>query len=138
MKDDRDEIPEDFKKHLPENLVEGLDAGSVVAISVPESRFNGRWFSILAALMVGVMLAPLWLGISYFAYICGYGLALGWMYVFFLMCRINAKLMLACKIERAVTKRMIHLFENLSNSDGTNEDETGLTVHEGKDEEEGQ
>jgi hypothetical protein len=76
------ELTKEEKAKLPQELQEALDDGSAVAIPVPKPIMSGRWFAVIAAIMVAVALAPFFTPVTTGMAVVNGFVALAWLIAF--------------------------------------------------------
>ena len=125
-------LTDEQKKQLPEDVQKGLDDGSVVALEVEAPSMSNRWFTVIAALLVFAMMAPIWIPVTAFMYECVAFAALSWAALYWLETKKSAALKMNWMIERAISKQICELIDTAKNKDGTFDDESCLIGKNGK------
>lgn len=128
-------LSDEEKSQIPkEKLAEiekGIKDGSVVAIPVPKPSMSTRLYTIAIAIIVAVMLLPIWIGASWMMTI-GLGIAaIGWATIYMFETRLTAQLKLHLQIERSAMEYMMQRIDKAMEIDGTKQDETCLSEGDG-------
>lgn len=124
-----DLTPEEIAE-LPDDIQQGLKDGTVLALPVPQPAMSSRFFTVSAAFLVGAMLLPIWIPVTWVS-TTGLGLAaLCWMYLYWFEGLLHVRTKLALSVTEGVLDRTLQMItqaaEKARNINGTNDGESCL------------
>lgn len=124
--------PEELKE-LPDEIQQGLKDGTALALPVPKPSLSNRWYTVLLATMVALLVTPIWVPPTTFVFACLGFQGVLWLTLYWLEGHQHALAKLHLSISEAVLDRTFDMItqaaDKARNINGTKDGEDGLTTY---------